>query len=459
MEANYYSVVYINNADLCNYPNDINIKDCNEKRIIDGREYTYTKKFEKDSNLVAYALRCIFGSIIYIPAKGLELLLDRKFEWLPLLFIRKELYLVMSEQHNDVLHVDAPATIVPANRANVKPEKYFIQVLNQGCYEIDGKKIQVPPADKPNKIERAQDVSLEDAVASLRAELPDDSKLLAKTAPKCEFVDLSTEHAINVRNGMNKIALNFANQDHAGGGPGYHKDPITGEFVYDCPSARAQEESICQRANLMASLAQEKHVLVKDGGNSKMVRSYYTDENGNRKGFDSRTTAFVSDNHLFAVQHNNQFYQSEYLDAPQPIAFITSAAEYYGSNGVIDCSIGSEVYLDAKQRIETHLYASAWKALEMKKEASDKPVELILGAFGCGAFVPKDLESANAYRKMIANLYMDLLPNFDGFFDQITFAVPTFGGKVDEDPEKMSPAVLNYQLFKAVFDERLSVKK
>lgn len=426
----YFSTNIIDVSEVSSYAPFNKINDYQQKTCkLGDQEYRIKQVFAKDSNIVSFALRCFLGAILIVPAKCLGLLLDRKFEWIESLFNRKNLYLVIDK--NDGLLV--------------KSADYFVEALNATEYAVNGKVVNIPAASMPIKVSRNHAVTLQEEIAALKASLN-----LVERPHNLVYKDKSTEEAINERNGMAKIALNFANESHAGGGPGFHKDPITGLFVYDCQSAKAQEESMCQRSTLMGSLTQLPHVLVSDGIGSKMVRSYYTDSPGSKvkTPFDSRKEAYVSDNHLFAVQHQNQFYGSEYLEEPQAVSFITSAADYYGSEKVIDTSENSAVYLDAQQRIETHLYASAVKAVEMKQNNPEQPVELILGAYGCGAFAPQDFDSANNYRLMIGSIYKKLLPEFNGFFDQVTFAVPTFGVEVNPDLTKNGPAVLNNVMFK-----------
>lgn len=316
----------------------------------------------------------------------------------------------------------------------------FVQVLNSGGYVLNGKNIVIPPAQKPIKYTRDGDKFFEEALDLFKKEHQIDDQ--RKT--KFQFKDLSTEQAINESKNL-RIALNFANEHHMGGGPGFHKDKKSGLFVYDLPSARAQEESLSQRSDLMASLTQLPHTLKGDSnkGNirgSAFIRSYYDEE------FDSTKMAYGSLNHLFALQAPKQdFYQSSYLEEPKEVLFVTSAAESYGHIKKLDCSKDSIAYVDAKLRIETHLLAAAFYSKEIFKqdESNYKPVELILGAFGCGAFAPQ--MNANEYRKMIAGIYLELLPKFDGIFDVVTFAVPTFG---DKDPA--NPSVANHNIFKSV---------
>ena len=139
----------------------------------------------------------------------------------------------------------------------------------------------------------------------------------------------------------------------------------------------------------------------------------------------------------------NRFYQSDYIDPPQAVAFITSAATCYGNHNQIDCSKGSDVYQDAKQRIETHLLAAADKAVKLRQNNPHHPVELILGAFGCGAFAPRG--NPDEYRNMIAGIYKEILPKFNQLFNQVVFAVPTFGSN-----EESNPAVVNHKIFRKV---------
>jgi uncharacterized protein (TIGR02452 family) len=184
----------------------------------------------------------------------------------------------------------------------------------------------------------------------------------------------------------------------------------------------------------MASLFPLTNVNTADIPNTKFIRSAYAET------FDSKNMAYISDNHLFAVQDSNDFYPSRYLEEPKAVSFITSAATPYG-NKEVDCSKNSAVYNDARKRIETHLLAAASRAAASKQERPAVPVELILGAFGCGAFVPKT--NPNVYRQMSAEIYGEVLPAFHGFFDLVTFAVPTFGST-----NPSHAAVANYTIFK-----------
>lgn len=319
-------------------------------------------------------------------------------------------------------------------------EGLFVEVLNKLGYELNGKIITFPHPQTATKY-TPQD-TFQASLDSLRATYKDIGT--SKFQPQCK--DLTTEQAIAQSAGFT-IALNFANELHAGGGPGFHweKGTLGDEnilvFIYDRRSTIAQEESLAQRSTLLASLFPLTEVYIAEIRNKKFIRCRYVQT------FDSKDMAYVSDNHLFAVQASNtNFYLSRYLEKPKAVSFITSAAtSYSGSGVVVDCSKNSDAYNDAKKRIETHLLAAASRAAAAKKEQPAVPVELILGAFGCGAFVPP--KNPNDYRQMIVDIYEELLPAFHGFFDQVTFAVPTFGSK---DPS--NAAVANYTIFKKAVD-------
>lgn len=132
---------------------------------------------------------------------------------------------------------------------------------------------------------------------------------------------------------------------------------------------------------------------------------------------------------MFGIQAGD-FYTTQFLVTPRDVSFLTSAAVCYGSATKVAVDEHSEVYKNATERIRTHLYAAAKKAVEMKKQDTEKPVELILGAFGCGAFAPSN---AKEYATMIAKIYQKELPQLDGFFDEITFAIPKMGRSHPED--------------------------
>jgi len=331
----------------------------------------------------------------------------------------------------DVSIINSSLRVVPTGPINWKKNFLHVDILNQRGYRLNGKIVKLREPMIPKKIERNLTVSFETEVSSLKAQWVG----FVEKTPKVHIKDATTDQAINDGE-QHKIALNFANEHHAGGGPGIYKDPASNQIIWEgTASAQAQEEALVNKTDLYSSLTLLPTTPEKRDGDT-MVRNYY--ENG---GFDSKTTVYTSDNQLFGIQAGD-FYTTQFLEIPRDVSFVTSAAHHYGSHINVDVDENSMVYKDATERIRTHLYAAAKKAVEMKKQDASKQVELILGAFGCGAFAPSNAEE---YAKMIAEIYQKELSQFNGFFDEITFAIPKMGRIDPEDS-----FVRNYNAFNSV---------
>ncbi len=310
----------------------------------------------------------------------------------------------------------------------------FVEVLNVRKYILGEKEFEFSKASKPIMVKRNAG-----SAAELQARF---KKLkLAKKEISYEVKDFSSEEAIETRNGNAKIALNFANEHHAGGGPSCYLDKDLNKFVFLSKSARAQEESLVKHTDLMDSLTQLAHVY-EQRNEGDIARSFY------EKPFDSKKEAYVSDNHLFALRAKTEtgaykdFEDLEFVE-PAEVSFVTSAAKCVGSGTTV--TKGDKYYQNQYERIKTHLMAAAEKALFLKEGSPSKPVELILGAFGCGAFSP---ENAKQYATWTAEIYKDLLPEYKGFFDKVTFAVPKFG---ITDPK--NAMVVNFESFRETFSK------
>jgi uncharacterized protein (TIGR02452 family) len=323
----------------------------------------------------------------------------------------------------------------------------FVDVLNAGGYWINKHKATFSPAGAPVKYTRTHTESLDDSLTALKAKYGINTSPQKQIAPpQIQTADVTTEQAIN-NSTHYPIALVFANAEAPGGAPGLYKD-TSGKFVYFGKGSRAQEESTCLRSNYFPSVTQLPQTLHTSIRDPKDKWNEYTTP------FESRTEAYVSDNHLFGTQDpSGNFHQSSYLQQPKRVAFVASAAENYQGKLNIDCSEHSVVYADTRQRIETHLLAAADKAAAVKAQNPSQQVELIAGAFGCGVFAPQG--NTNEYRRIVASIYKQLIPQFSGFFDVVTFAVPTLGRMPDPNkPEMRDPSVANHVIFKNVMNMR-----
>lgn len=301
-----------------------------------------------------------------------------------------------------------------------------INILNTGTYKIQNTTITLRDPGIAQKITRNMGASVEDLLFPLKKSL---SEATDKGNKKIQIKDMTTGEAI-IDGDYCKIALNFANEKHAGGTPGIYLESDTIKKTGG-GMAHAQEESLTATTNLYLSLAKGIPNTLKD------KRNYYNDG-----GFDSRNTAYLSDNQLFGIQKGD-FYTTLFLEKPHDVSFVTSAAYCYSKQGAISVNEGSDAYLDATNRIRTHLYAAALKAMELKEKNNETRVELILGAFGCGEFAPSN---AKAYATMIATIYKKELPYFVVFFDLITFAIPKMG-----NTQPTNSFVRNFDAFSEVF--------
>ena len=313
----------------------------------------------------------------------------------------------------------------------------YVEILNNMSYINSSKQpITIPAGGAPTKYERTGKRSLK----TLRQSYP-----VNKNSPMTmQFKDLTSEQAIAESKTDLCIALVFANSEHVGGGSGFHRnpnyDPNTPNsklYIYDHPPARAQEESIAVRSTLLDSLFQVPHSIDPHFGGC-----FYNEP------LDSTKMAYVSDNHLFGTpapcSPTSRFEDSILLPAPKAVTFVTSAAKQH--QGKINCCKNSPAYNNAGFRIGTHLLAAADRAGKLKQTNPGQTVEIVLGAFGCGVFAP---DNATQYSYMIAGIYAELLPRFAGFFDVVTFAVPTFGGMANPKNANMNnPSVANHVIFK-----------
>jgi hypothetical protein len=337
------------------------------------------------------------------------------------------------------------------------PKQNHWDILNNLEYIYQGEKVSIPKPSKPREVTIEDHTQIDDMILKLRK----DFKIREDSPQKIRIVDLSTEQAIDQASD-DPIALNFANETSLGGNPAIffrngkiEKNPASN-------GAAAQEESLVRRSTLFLSLILEeclvliqkagKWVPLNDGEQpTSEVRTWYA-KNGVRKGFDSTKTAFVSDNHLFAIKGNG-FLDNVLLPAPRRVSFITSAAKIHKGT-TVETSVGSPAYNDAKARIQVICFAAATAAAEIKAKYPEKRVVFIVGAFGCGEFIS---DNGEEYAIMMAEIILSELIKYKGFFDEGIFAIPRFGKTEVNDPELgLNKNVRNYNVFSEVINKHNS---
>lgn len=286
--------------------------------------------------------------------------------------------------------------------------KETVAILNDRGYILDGKYVSVPQAEQAKHVEA---VPFQSSVGRL---------------PSISFYPMGTRNAIieaaqKAAEGQkaSPIALNFANENHACGGPGFYWSKEEECYVYERERARAQEEALTAASNFADSVMPWTHPHKSPG--DIMTRSYFNADH-RIPGFISQREALLSQNHLFMDD------DGRLLKNPQPFTMLTSAAPDHGDvSSWSELSRGEEdrILKDVEARIRAHLCVAAAKVKEQTERHIFSPV--ILGAFGCGAFSPRDNSHNGQYSKAIAGIYKKLLGSLEfrgAFQDGVIFAVP-----------------------------------
>lgn len=265
---------------------------------------------------------------------------------------------------------------------NVRILTETLQILNAGCYELNGKtvKLQLPKA----RMEASQVL------------LPDDVRRICDMEPagpaagryRCNCVRAdSFTAALDLSAGRAGrkpvLVLNFANPVSIGGG------------VYR--GARAQEEDLCRRSSLLRSLE------------NSSAEGYYR---YNR----SLRTYMGSDAMIFSPEVE-VFRDEEYalMEETAVVAVVTCAAPLisYGLEGMSEREYKDMFYT----RIVRLLKCAAYLGYE----------DLVLGAWGCGAFGNDAALVSDMFSRALENLRFGDRKARD-LFHRVVFAVRSRDG-------------------------------
>ena len=188
-------------------------------------------------------------------------------------------------------------------------------------------------------------------------------------------------------------ALNFANSFNPGGG-------VT-------KGATAQEESLCRVSTLYPALADKK--MMKDFYLPHRAKGNYL--NNDDIIYTPDVIVFKTDSYLPSITPKNQWFNVNVITCAAP------DLRSYDLNDISDAQLMAMHVYRAKRIIETAIYFG--------NEV------LILGAFGCGAFLNNP--------QIVANAYKQVLPDYIHAFECIEFAIYS---KTDLDQ--------NYNSFKTI---------
>lgn len=261
---------------------------------------------------------------------------------------------------------------------NIAIAKETLAVIKAGAYSYEGRTVRLPEND-PAAVEV---ISPEAGAALLEAPLPEAGAPCTITVT----TDDSISAALKLRH---PLVMNFANAHHAGGG-----------FML---GANAQEEAICRCSTLFASIT------------SQAAREMYGYNN----------------THLSAVESDYMLF------SPEVTVFRDGACNFLPETAQI-----SVMTVPAPNRRGAAVFASAGKIGEamyrrisiMLRFAAQRGIrELVLGAWGCGAFGNDPQAVSGHFRRAL------LEDGLGAYFDTVVFAIY---GKPDSK---------NYLAFKKTF--------
>lgn len=245
------------------------------------------------------------------------------------------------------------------------------EIYTRGTYHKDGQEISL--GFTPEETREVTYIDL-DMVENLIAE-----PIRAVTDAPCKYRVVNADSYAAARQMAAEgtvLVLNFANAIHPGGG-------VT-------RGSRAQEEDLCRKSSLFASLTSEP------------AKPYYA---YNLSICDPKASDTMLVNPKVAIFRDDDY---SLLDEPVHVAVLTSAAPIYYKRG----NISEDAYVQMlDHRIQAMLHAANHYDYE----------NLILGAWGCGAF--------GNDAKLVAALFAKALDEMPGAFRNITFAV------LSRDPE------------------------
>lgn len=269
---------------------------------------------------------------------------------------------------------------------NIEILEDTLQILDAGHYELNGEDVKLQLSKERME---ASHVLLPTDVQDIcnrkltRAALPGECQIACvKQDSYVAAIEMMRGRQDADRQSKPVLVLNFANPVNIGGG------------VYK--GARAQEEDLCRRSSLLRSL-ETPHSL-----------QYYSYNRKLHTHMGSDAMIFSPDVEIFRDEHG------ELMDETIIVAVLTCAAPMisYGLEGMSEAEYRGMFY----NRIVGVLKCAAYFGYE----------DLVLGAWGCGAFGNDAAISSDLFNRAIKELNWDGL-KADELFRRIVFAVRSRG--------------------------------
>ena len=246
--------------------------------------------------------------------------------------------------------------------ANIRVTRETLRIVAESSYRVADKDVRFPNVDfREAEVWRLDDLCPDGEPTAVRQ---------GKARVSVENVDV-LEIALRLEN---PLVLNFANAHFAGGG------------FYLC--ANAQEESICRRSTLYASLK------------SPAARKFYRENNLHIRRAEADTLIYSPNVIVFRNA------DCELLAEPRVVSVVSAAAPNRRALGL---------FL-ARRTLESVFERRIRMILELARRKGHR--NLVLGAWGCGAFGNSPSLVAACFRKALAD------GRWAGDFDFVGFAIP-----------------------------------
>lgn len=259
-------------------------------------------------------------------------------------------------------------------RTNIRILRETMQILEKGSYEKNGKKVIL-------QLSRNE---MEKAVVFLPENLPDPAAAPAGCTSKTVFECLNDDsfsagiRLLSEGEDQKVLVLNFANAFNPGGGVRH--------------GASAQEESLCRCSSLLLSLESDIACLY----------YAYNEEHAGNMGSD----AMILNPYVEVIRDKN----CELLEQTKVLSVLTCAAPnlMFGLEGLTEDQYKEVFYGRIRKIVETAA------ALGYRK--------LVLGAFGCGAFL-NDPELTAGFFDRAFREFKAGEKRADDCFEKVVFAV------------------------------------
>lgn len=243
---------------------------------------------------------------------------------------------------------------------NIRITRETLSIVSDCAYSVAGREVRFPAVD----FRAAEVVRLEDLH-------PADTETGPGHRGACRVSVGNTDVLEMAMRLENPLVLNFANAHFAGGG------------FYLC--ANAQEESICRRSTLYASLK------------SSEAKRFYRENNLHIRRAEADTLIYSPEVIVFRNQRN------ELLSDPRVVSVVSAAAPNRRGLGIFLLRRTLECVFERRIRM----------ILELARRKGHR--NLVFGAWGCGAFGNSPALVASCFKRALSDRRLTANLDFVGF--------------------------------------------